>query len=176
MSHAIVCIEDLRTINKYKLENEGTARTGGNTQTRSILKRPIVGQWWTEFSRQLESKMEWSGGKLVRTAPGITCRRICPKCDQVQGIDLPTKTMFHCEKCGYLDQADLVGSSNILRAGLAQIACEVNGAITPSAAGTTYNRGGEAPYVDCLGILGTCVVDGSQVRLNYKSGQTLQIA
>jgi hypothetical protein len=33
--------------------------------------------------------------------------------------------------------SDLVGAINILRAGLAQLACEVNGDVMPSAAGTT---------------------------------------
>ena len=32
-----------------------------------------------------------------------------------------------CAKCGFTENADLIGAINVLRAGYARLACEVNG-------------------------------------------------
>ncbi|MGN0917879.1 MAG: hypothetical protein ACI4NO_01855 [Oxalobacter sp.] len=53
--------------------------------------------------------------------------------------------------CGFEENADLVGAINILRAGHARIACEVNGAVMPSAAGT-HREGQNHPCSGSVGI------------------------
>ena len=66
----------------------------------------------------------------------------------------PSQARFLCRVCGYENHADVVGALNVLKKGMktiegqdtvdastgreavARIACEVNGAARPSAAGT----------------------------------------
>ncbi|HXP42334.1 MAG TPA: hypothetical protein VN833_18925, partial [Candidatus Acidoferrales bacterium] len=48
---------------------------------------------------------------------------------------------FCCVECGQEANADLVAAINVGRAGLARIACEVNGGVRSSAAGTQLGRG-----------------------------------
>ncbi|HGJ5904549.1 MAG TPA: zinc ribbon domain-containing protein, partial [Arsenophonus apicola] len=47
-----------------------------------------------------------------------------------------SQSRFECLECGYTENADINGARNILAAGHAVLACEVNGAVMPSAAGT----------------------------------------
>jgi hypothetical protein len=65
-----------------------------------------------------------------------------------------TQSKFECVECGYAENADLNAAINILRAGHARLACQVNGAVMPSATGThrSYlpHSGGEAVGIPCL--------------------------
>lgn len=108
---------------------------GTNVQAKSGLNRAILDQGWAEFRRQLDYKLAWAGGKLVAVAAQNTSRT-CPTCGHVAKQNRKTQARFACVECGFEENADLVGAINILRAGLARIACEVNGAKGPSAAGT----------------------------------------
>ena len=45
----------------------------------------------------------------------------------------PTQSMFICVASRYTNHADVVGAINIKRAGHAQLAYQVNGAVIPSA-------------------------------------------
>ncbi|HGJ5902354.1 MAG TPA: zinc ribbon domain-containing protein, partial [Arsenophonus apicola] len=47
-----------------------------------------------------------------------------------------SQSRFECLECGYTENADINGARNILAAGHAVLACEVNSAVMPSAAGT----------------------------------------
>ena len=53
------------------------------------------------------------------------------------GKNRQTQAHFsECTKCGYKENADVVGAINVLRAGHARLACEMNGAVRPLSAGT----------------------------------------
>ena len=68
--------------------------------------------------------------------------------DDVDGCSAAGRTQawFKCVECGYENNADVVGAINVLRRGEAmlssegqdcvRLACEVNGTVMPSAAGT----------------------------------------
>ncbi|MEC5218924.1 transposase, partial [Actimicrobium sp. GrIS 1.19] len=74
----------------------------------------------------------------------------CPCCGHVDKANRKSQSAFLCTVCWYENNADVVGAINILDRALAQlsqpsneegpntarIACEVNGAVSPSAAGT----------------------------------------
>jgi transposase len=47
-----------------------------------------------------------------------------------------TQAKFECVECGFAEKADLTAAINILRAGHARLACQVNGAIMLSVTGT----------------------------------------
>ena len=134
-NHAMVCIEDLQVRNMSK-SAAGTLETPGkNVRAKSGLNKSILDQGWFEFRRQLDYKLAWKGGHLIAVPPKNTSRT-CPCCGYVSAENRQTQVQFECVKCGFEENADLVGAINVLRAGHARLACEVNGAVMPSAAGT----------------------------------------
>ncbi|WP_197945682.1 zinc ribbon domain-containing protein [Kyrpidia spormannii] len=56
-------------------------------------------------------------------APYTSQRCPVPECGHVSNANRPRQSTFRCERCGYEGNADTVGAMNILRAGLARIAC-----------------------------------------------------
>ena len=73
--------------------------------------------------------MQWKGGVLLAVPPQNTSRT-CPRCEHVSGDNRKTQAVFACVECGFQENADLVGAINILRAGHARLACEVNGDVS----------------------------------------------
>jgi putative transposase len=120
--HAIVCIEDLKVSNMSKSASGTVENPGKNVMAKSGLNKSILDQGWYEFRRQLSYKTEWQGGQLLLVPPHNTSRT-CPSCSYVSGENRKTQSKFLCVSCGYNENADLVGATNILRAGHAQLAC-----------------------------------------------------
>ena len=121
-NHAIVCIEDLQVRNMSKSAVGTKQKPGRNVRAKSSLNRSILDQGWFEFRRQLEYKQDWSGGKIIAVAPQNTSST-CILCNHVSADNRKTQTQFACVKCGFKENADLVGAINILRAGHARLAC-----------------------------------------------------
>lgn len=160
-NHAIVCIEDLQVRNMSKSATGTGEAPGRNVKSKSGLNKSILDQGWGEFRRQLEYKQAWRGGWVVAVPPRNTSRT-CPACGHVSAKNRQTQARFACVECGYENNADLVGAINILNRGMkmlegqdmadasagcastARIACEVNGAVMPSAAGTHRSDSGAA--------------------------------
>ena len=150
-NHATVCIEDLRVQNMVASAKGTAERPGTNVRAKSRLNRSILDQGWSEFRRQLDYKQAWSGGRLVAVPPHNTSRT-CPRCGHAARANRPTQARFACVACGFEGHADFVAATNILRAGHARIACEVNGTPKPSAAGT--RRSDQPGFIpaDAVGI------------------------
>jgi putative transposase len=134
-NHAMVCIEDLQVRNMSKSAAGSTDAPGKNVRAKSGLNKAILDQGWFEFRRQLDYKLAWNGGYLIAVPPRNTSRA-CPCCGHVSALNRQTQARFECVACGFEENADVVGAINVLRAGHARLACEVNGAVMPSAAGT----------------------------------------
>ena len=134
-NHALVFVEDLRIRNMSKSAAGTTEAPGKQVRAKSGLNKSILDQGWFEFRRQLDYKLAWKGGHLVAVPPRNTSRT-CPCCGHVSAENRQTQAKFECVECGFEENADLVGAINVLRAGHARLACEVNGAVMPSAAGT----------------------------------------
>jgi putative transposase len=64
---------------------------------------------------------------VIAVPPQYTSQT-CPACEHVAGRNRITQARFACVECGYENNADVVGAINVLRAGLAQLACKVSGA------------------------------------------------
>jgi len=116
-NHAMVCIEDLQVRNMSK------SAPGRNVRAKFGLNKAILDQGWFECQRQLQYKLDWNGGILIATA---NTRRTCPVCGHVLKDNRQTQAHFACVECSYENNADMVGAINILRAGYARFACEVN--------------------------------------------------
>jgi putative transposase len=142
-NHAMVCIEDLQVRNMSKSAAGTVDAPGRNVQAKSGLNKSILDQGWFEFRRQLDYKLAWSGGHLIAVPPQNTSRT-CPCCGHVSADNRQMQAQFLCVECGFEENADVVGAINVLRAGHARLACEVNGAVMPSAAGTHRSDSGAA--------------------------------
>lgn len=142
-SHALLCVEDLQVSNMSR-SAQGTAdKPGRNVRQKSGMNRSILDQGWGEFRRQLEYKAQWAGGDVL-AVPAQNTSRQCPACGHTHADNRQSQSIFICVACGHTENADLVAAKNIRDRGLnllkgpdmARIACEVNGATRPSAAGT----------------------------------------
>ena len=142
-NHAIVYVENLKIRNMSKSAAGTTEAPGKNVRAKSGLNRAILDQGWFEFRRQLEYKLAWVGGWLVKVPPQNTSRT-CPKCGCIAKDNRKTQAAFRCVECGFKENADHVGAINIKRAGHARFACEVSGAVMPPAAGTRQGNYTEA--------------------------------
>ena len=142
-NHAMVCIEDLAVRNMSRSAAGTVEKPGKNVRAKSGLNKSILDQGWFEFRRQLYYKLAWRGGWLVAVPPKNTSRT-CPCCGHVSADNRKTQAQFLCVECGFEENADLVGAINVLRAGHARFACEVNAAVRASAAGTHRSDSGAA--------------------------------
>ena len=124
-NHAMVAVENLKVRNMSKSAAGSVEEPGTNVRAKSGLNKSILDQGWGEFHRQLEYKLVWNGGMLVKVPPQNTSRT-CPECGHVSGDNRRSQASFKCVKCGFEENADLVGAINILRAGHARIACQVS--------------------------------------------------
>jgi putative transposase len=159
-NHAMVVIEDLKVRNMSKSAAGTKENPGSNVKPKSGLNRVILDQGWSEWRRQLKYKQEWCGGRVLEVSAHHTSQQ-CPLCGHISSSNRKTQAWFVCVNCGFRANADNVAAINILSRGIdvlrdegqdtveastgwettARIACEVNGAVGPSAAGT--HRGEE---------------------------------
>ena len=117
-NHAIVYVEDLQVANMSKSAKGDIEQHGKNVKQKSGLNRAILDQSWAEFRRQLDYKLLWNGGHLIAVPPQNTSRS-CPNCGHTAKDNRQMQANFECVKCGYQNNADVVGAINILRRGQA---------------------------------------------------------
>ena len=157
--HAMVVIEDLQISNMSRSARGTAEQPGRNVKAKSGLNKSVLDQGWGEYRRQLEYKLPWAGGRVLAVPPMDTSRT-CPRGTCISRNNRKTQALFLCIECGFRENADLVAAVNILSRGFMQlrdegqdtvqacagretsapIACEVNGAVMPSAAGKFFPR------------------------------------
>ena len=115
-NHAIIILEDLKTANMTKSARGSLESPGTRVKAKSGLNQAILDQGWFEFSRQLEYKQKFSGGKLVLIDPKYTSQK-CPQCGSISKDNRKSQSKFVCKKCKYKNNADLTAALNILAAG-----------------------------------------------------------
>ena len=124
-NHAIICVEELQVGNMSRSAAGTNETPGTNVRAKSGLNKSILDQGWFEFRRQLDYKLAWNGGRLMAVPPQNTSRT-CPACSYISTENRRTQAEFRCVECGFEENADVVGALNILRAGLARLACQAN--------------------------------------------------
>ncbi|WP_324681320.1 RNA-guided endonuclease InsQ/TnpB family protein [Bibersteinia trehalosi] len=117
-NHAMIYVEDLQVANMSKSAKGTEEEHGKNVKQKSGLNRAILDQSWFEFRRQLDYKTQWRGGFLVAVPPQNTSRT-CPCCGHTAKENRETQAHFECVKCGYMENADVVGAMNVLTRGRA---------------------------------------------------------
>ncbi len=122
--YAVFCIEDLKVTN-MTASTAGTADAPGcRIRQKAGLNRSILDQGWSEWARQLEYKLGWRGGQLIKVPAAYTSQR-CSACGHVHA-DNRRAERFRCLACGHTDHADVNAAKNILAAGLAVLARAVH--------------------------------------------------
>ena len=119
-NHAMIYVEDLQVSNMSKSAKGTVEAPGNNVKQKSGLNRAILDQSWGEFRRQLDYKAQWQGGVLVAVPPHHTSRT-CHCCGYTDKENRPTQAKFECLECGYTENADVVGATNILERGRALV-------------------------------------------------------
>lgn len=117
-THSLISIEDLKVANMSRSAAGTIESPGSNVRQKAGLNRSILEQGWTEYRRQLEYKMVWTGGRVV-AVPAMNTSRTCPCCGHISKDNRKTQAIFACVECGYTANADYVASVNILAAGRA---------------------------------------------------------
>ena len=103
--------------------------------------------------------MLWAGGLFLAVTPQNTSQT-CPSCGHISRDNRKSQAAFACVKCDFADNADLVGAINVLRAGYARIACEVNGEESRQQQEPT-ERAAKRPS-NCTEFIGTSVLARNQ--------------
>ena len=140
--YGTVVTEDLKVANMTASAKGSVETPGRNVRQKAGLNRSILDKGWGEFVRQLEYKLGWTAGVLIKVDPAYTSQT-CPACGVVDPASRITRDCFVCRSCGYADHADVVGAKEILRRGLEKLAAQ--GIILP---------GGGHPLAACgeLGV------------------------
>ncbi len=135
-NHAVVVLEDLKVKNMTTSAKGTSEAPGRMVKQKAGLNRAILDQGWGEFARQLEYKQSWQGGWVLYVNPAYTSQT-CSACGHISPDNRKSQELFVCEECGHTANADENAAINIERAGHAQLACQANGAVMPSATGTS---------------------------------------
>jgi putative transposase len=124
-NHAMVVIEYFEVGNMSRSAAGTVEQPGRNVKQKTGLNKSILDQGWGEFRRQMKYKMIWTDGLLVLVPPQNTSTP-STGCGQISKENRKSQAQFACVECGFSENADLVAANNILRAGYARIACQVN--------------------------------------------------
>jgi putative transposase len=120
-NHGVVVLEDLKVKGMSASASSSIEAPGKKIQQKSRLNRSILDQGWSEFARQLEYKLRWLGGTLIKVPAAYTSQK-CSCCGHTEAGNR-YRQQFLCLSCGFQAHADINAAKNILAAGLAVIAC-----------------------------------------------------
>ena len=85
-------------------------------KAKSGLNKSILDQGWSMLVNMLVYKQQWRGGLLVKVDPKYTSQT-CSSCGHIAKENRPTQAKFECVSCGYVANADINASRNILAVG-----------------------------------------------------------
>jgi putative transposase len=135
-NHALVALEDLSVANMTRSAKGTKDAPGRHVKQKAGLNRVILDQGWGTLRRLVEYKTVWRGGMTVFVDPAHTSQE-CSSCGHVSPENRPSQELFYCKRCGHTSNADENAAKVVLsRVGHTRVACELNGAVMPSEAGT----------------------------------------
>jgi len=82
----------------------------------------LLDQGFGEFKRQLEYKINWQGGILIKVNPQYTSQK-CHVCGHIDKENRKSQSNFACIACHHKENADINAAKNILAAGHVVLAC-----------------------------------------------------
>jgi putative transposase len=110
--YAVIYAEDLRVKNMSRSAKGTREEPGKNVRAKSGLNKAILDQGWSEFVRQLEYKLSWRGGELVKVPPAHTSQT-CSRGGHVSKTNRKSQSRFACERCGLVINAAHNAAINI---------------------------------------------------------------
>jgi putative transposase len=111
-NHGTVVLEDLQISNMSRSAKGTLEEPGRCVKQKAGLNKSILDQGWFEFKRQLQYKLEWSGGTLHAVPPQYTSQT-CSECGHVSPNNRKSQSEFCCESCRYIANADENAAKNI---------------------------------------------------------------
>jgi putative transposase len=138
-NQAVIVIEDLKVKNMSKSAKGNSETPGKKVAQKSGLNKSILDQGWGMFFQMLDYKQNWNGGMVIKV-PAHHTSQTCPACSYVAKENRLTQSEFVCVECGYSNNADIVGATNVLSRGHRQLACLASGEVMPPATGTSEKR------------------------------------
>ena len=118
-AHDVICHEKLNISNMTRSARGTLEQPGNNVAQKAGLNRSILDAGWGVFLSILTAKAESAGREVIAVDPRNTSRT-CPDCGHCSAENRVTQAEFRCQRCGLEAHADVVGATNILRAGLAR--------------------------------------------------------
>lgn len=121
--HDFIAHEDLkiRNMNRAPAPKPDPVTPGSflpnGAASKTGLNRSTADAGWGVFLSILTAKAASAGREVIAVDPHNTSRR-CPTCGHTAKENRPTQEKFHCVSCGHQAHADVVGATNVLRAGL----------------------------------------------------------
>jgi len=97
----ILVLEDLRHIR-------------GRIKASKELRRDLHSWAFWELERFLRYKCALRGHPVLDSDPTHTSDT-CPRCGHCEKANRPTRSLFHCRKCGFQHNADVVAAINVAR-------------------------------------------------------------
>lgn len=119
-SHAVFCIEALRVKNMSASAKGDAEKPGKKVKAKAGLNRSILDQGWATWATQLEYKMNWLGGRVIKVPAAYTSQQ-CAECGHIHPGNRKGEE-FKCLACCHTDHADINAAINILAAGHAVLA------------------------------------------------------
>ena len=129
-SYVYVAVEALKVKNMSKSAKGTAEKHGKMVKQKSGLNKSILDQGWGMFRQFLAYKLKYNyGTKLIEVNPQYTSQK-CSGCGNIHADNRKNQAQFVCVECGLTMNADLNASLNIRTAGLAEIACGVDGMLS----------------------------------------------
>jgi putative transposase len=126
-SYAYVTVEALKVKNMSKSAKGTAAKHGKMVKQKAGLNKSILDQGWGMFRQFLAYKLKYNyGTELIEVNPQYTSQK-CSSCGHIHADNRKNQASFKCVQCGLSMNADLNASLNIKAAGLAVLACGVDG-------------------------------------------------
>lgn len=136
----MVYAEDLKTKNMTASAKGTVENPGKNVAQKAGLNRSMLRFSPYQFLQCLQWALTKEGGQLMKVAPQFTSQT-CPECGYVSAANRPTQARFCCQRCGYLNNADIVASINVLKKGRTAPDSPSSESRLGSAAGTCHLLG-----------------------------------
>ena len=108
-----VAMENLKIKNMKKSAKGTVENPGKNVKQKSGLNRSLARVAPYAMRRAIQWALFKAGGTLVLVDPRHTSQR-CPHCGFTSAENRPTQAHFGCKQCGFTQNADVVGATNVL--------------------------------------------------------------
>jgi putative transposase len=116
-NHGIIVVEDLMVRNMTASAMGTVEQPGRNVRAKAGLNRSMLDVAPSQIRSMLEYKAAWYGSRVVAVPAAYTSQR-CGRCGHVHADNRVSQSVFLCQSCGHIENADVNAARNILRLGL----------------------------------------------------------